>query len=242
MSEESHGGGIREKSRTTASIERMTELIGTASARPTAGVADVIRRLFLIYIKGDIMSEPVKNWSAQVEELAQTQLSKCYQCGKCTAGCPRADVMDLPPTRIMRAVQTGDILQAATAVSIWRCLSCLTCSARCPKNVEVAGVMDALRQISIENGCTNVEARKIVGFQKAFLRNIRRNGRTNETEMAVDFEARYTLSTFDVANVVRTGLLGPKMIARNKMHFNIGSPVKDKALVRRIFDKCKVEL
>ena len=188
------------------------------------------------------MTKPNKDWSKRVEELAHTRLNDCYQCGKCTAGCPRADVMDLPPTRIMRAAQTGDILNAARATSIWRCLSCLTCTARCPKSVEVAGVIDALRQISIETNTFSDESLKVVGFQKAFLRNVRRNGRTNETEMATDFEARYFFRRFDVMNVVRLGLLAPKMLARGKMHFKLGSPVKDKELVKRIFDRCGVEL
>ena len=179
---------------------------------------------------------------ARVEELAQTKLSDCYQCGKCTAGCPRGADMDLPPTRMMRAAQLGQIEEASKADSIWRCLSCLTCSARCPKSVNVSGVVDALRQFAVETNSVSPKSAKIIGFQKAFLRNVRRNGRTNEVEMASDFEIRYFFRRFDVMNVVNTGLLGPKMIARGKMHFAIGSPVTDKALVKRIFDKCKVEL
>lgn len=199
-------------------------------------------RNFVTFFKGDKMTKSNQDWAKRVEQIAHTRLNDCYQCGKCTAGCPRGDVMDMPPTRIMRATQTGDILGAARAASIWRCLSCLTCSARCPKSVEVASVIDALRQISIETNTFSDESLKVVDFQKAFLRNVRRNGRTNETEMATDFEARYFFKRFDVCNVVRLGLLAPKMVVRGKMHFKLGSPVKDKALVKRIFDKCGVEL
>ncbi|MDO5309751.1 MAG: 4Fe-4S dicluster domain-containing protein [Planctomycetia bacterium] len=180
--------------------------------------------------------------SARVEALANTRLSDCYQCGKCTAGCPRGDVMDMPPTRVMRAAQIGAIDQAAGSLAVWQCLSCLTCTARCPKSVEVAGVMDAMRQIGVEDNLTNPAAVKVVEFQKAFLRNVRRNGRTNETEMATDFEARYFFRRFDVVNALKTGMLAPKMLARKKLEFKLGSPVKDKALVKRIFDKCDVKL
>ena len=188
------------------------------------------------------MEKPDQDLCARVEELAHTRLNDCYQCGKCTAGCPRGDVMDMPPTRLMRAVQIGDVTAAAGADSIWRCLSCLTCSARCPKSVNVSSVIDALRQISIENGTLSPSAAKIVEFQKAFLRNIRRNGRTNEVEMASDFEIRYFFRRFDVINVLNTVKLAPKMTSRGKMHFKLGSPVKDKELVKRIFDKCGVKL
>ena len=61
------------------------------------------------------MSNPNPDLKARVEELANTRLSDCYQCGKCTAGCPRGDVMDVPPTRIMRAVQIGNVEGAARA-------------------------------------------------------------------------------------------------------------------------------
>lgn len=187
------------------------------------------------------MDKP-KDLKARVEELANTRLSDCYQCGKCTAGCPRGDSMDNPPTRLMRMTQTGDILLAAQSDSIWRCLSCLTCSARCPKSVNVSGVVDALRQIAVEANVESPKSAKVVEFQKAFLRNVRRNGRTNEVEMATDFEIRYFFRRFDVMNVLNTAALGPKMIARGKMHFALGSPVKDKALVERIFNKCGVKL
>ena len=61
-------------------------------------------------------------------------------------------------------------------------------------------------------------------------------------EMGVDFEVRYFLRRFDVMNALNTAALGPKMLTRGKMHFKLGSPVKDKALVKRIFEKCGVEL
>lgn len=188
------------------------------------------------------MTDPNQDWKARVEELAHTRLNDCYQCGKCTAGCPRGDAMDMPPTRLMRAAQIGDVLNAAQADSIWRCVSCLTCSARCPKSCNVSGVVDALRQIAMETGAVSPQSVKVAEFQKAFLRNIRRNGRTNEVEMATDFEVRYFFRRFDVMNVVKTGMLGPGMISRGKMHFKLGSPVKDKALVKRIFEKCDVQI
>ncbi len=188
------------------------------------------------------MATSSRDWTARVEELAHTRLRDCYQCGKCTAGCPQGAAMDLPPTRLMRTAQNGDVLEAARATSIWRCVSCLTCTARCPKSVEVAAVVDALRQIAVENNCLSEEAGKTIAFQKAFLRNVRRNGRTNELEMVADFEIRHFLRRFDVMGALKDATLGPKMLSRKKLHFKLGSPVKDKALVGRIFEKCGVEI
>ena len=66
------------------------------------------------------MSETQSQLVADVEKLAHTQVNDCYQCGKCTAGCPRGDVMDIGPTRLIRLVQTGEVLEAARAAEAGR--------------------------------------------------------------------------------------------------------------------------
>lgn len=187
------------------------------------------------------MSETQSRLVADVEKLAHTQVNDCYQCGKCTAGCPRGDVMDVGPTRLIRLVQTGAVLEAARAESIWQCVSCLTCSTRCPKSVNISGVVDALRQISVERGMTAKRFRRTVLFQQEFLRNIRRNGRTNELELVVFWKLLGFASDFNPLAALRDAHLGPKMFLRHKLHFMPGSPVRDKAVVRRIFDRCMAE-
>ena len=187
------------------------------------------------------MSETQSQLVADVEKLAHTQVNDCYQCGKCTAGCPRGDVMDIGPTRLIRLVQTGEVLEAARAESVWQCVSCLTCSTRCPKSVNISGVIDALRQISVEKRISAKRFNKTVLFQKEFLRNIRRNGRTNELELVVAWKLLGLASDLNPPAALRDAQLGPKMFFRHKLHFMPGSPVKDKAVVRRIFDRCMAE-
>lgn len=180
-----------------------------------------------------------------VEHLAHTKIADCYQCGKCTAGCPRGEKMVRTPSQLMRFVQTGLIEEAAKSVSIWQCVSCLTCSARCPKSVNVAGVIDALRQIAIEKKWFSKEiassVEKTIIFQQEFLRNIRRNGRTNELELVAAFKIRGFLRDLSIPQAFKDSMLGPKMLSKGKLHFKIGSPVQNKDLVRRIFDKCGVK-
>ncbi|GHT26726.1 hypothetical protein FACS18942_04720 [Planctomycetales bacterium] len=174
----------------------------------------------------------------RVEELAHTNVSKCYQCGKCSAGCPMGDQMDVLPSTLIRLVQIGDVKEAASSNAVWKCLACLTCSARCPKEVDIAGVIDALKQISIEKNCVHKDMKEIVLFQKSFLDTIRRNGRTNELELVAEYKIRGFLGNFNPFWALKDSLLGPAMLAKGKLHIGIGSPVKDKALVKRIFDKC----
>ncbi len=172
-----------------------------------------------------------------LESLAQTRFADCYQCGKCTAGCPRSARMDKTPNRLIRMVQLGDIDGALKAAAIWQCVSCETCTTRCPKNVDCAAVMDALRQVSYKRGMTSKEQDAVVLFQKAFLDSVRRNGRMNEIEMI----ARYKLEGF--AAIRRLGfllsgaMLAPRMKMRNKLHI-LGEKVRDRGVVRRIFARC----
>ena len=68
----------------------------------------------------------------QLEQATGNNYACCYQCGKCTAGCPAGGFMDNPPARIMRLVQAGYVEEAMQSDSLWYCIGCMTCTARCP--------------------------------------------------------------------------------------------------------------
>ena len=176
---------------------------------------------------------------SQIESLAHTKISDCYQCGKCSAGCPRAEQMDILPSTVIRLVQHGEVKKAASAASVWQCVACLTCSTRCPKSVNIAGVMDALKQISLEKKWVHLKQKRIVAFQRSFLNAVRRNGRINELEMVAEYKIRGFLGDGSPLKAMKDADLGLPMLLRNKLHVKLGSPVKDKALVKRIFAKCR---
>ena len=168
---------------------------------------------------------------------AETQVADCYQCGKCTAGCPMAEQMDLMPNAIMRLVQLGQEARAMACGAVWLCVACQTCTARCPQSVDPAGVMDALRQASVEEGAASATGQRTITFQKAFLDNIRRNGRLNELELVGQFKALGFLKSFDLKILMEDAMLAPRMLARDKLHFVPGR-AGDRAIVRRIFERC----
>jgi len=104
---------------------------------------------------------------AQIEELSGEDVSKCYQCGKCTAGCPMAEKMDLPPSMVMRYMQLelSDDLKKAT--SRWDCVGCLVCGSRCPKFCNPGAVMEALRMEDMRSGSRDEVIEKLpVNFVK----------------------------------------------------------------------------
>lgn len=92
---------------------------------------------------------------AKVEKISGQKLLACYQCGKCSAGCPMAAHMDILPNQIIRMAQLGMQKQLLSSRSIWLCVSCLTCNSRCPKNIRIAEVMESLRETALQNGQRN---------------------------------------------------------------------------------------
>ncbi len=85
----------------------------------------------------------------KVEEISGQNLRACYQCGKCSAGCPMVDSMDILPNQVIRLVQLGMEHEAVSCETIWLCASCVMCYARCPRGVDLSRVMEALRQIAL---------------------------------------------------------------------------------------------
>src|SRR5512143_770053 len=84
----------------------------------------------------------------RVNALAHETTELCYHCHKCTAGCPVSYAMTYGPDRVLRMVQLGQAEAALASQDIWLCAGCETCGARCPNDIDIAHVMDALRQIA----------------------------------------------------------------------------------------------
>ncbi len=93
----------------------------------------------------------------RIKEISGQDVRACYQCGKCSAGCPVASAMDLMPNQILRLIQLGEHERALASRTIWLCASCNTCTARCPKSVDPARLMDALRTILTREGTSHLQ-------------------------------------------------------------------------------------
>ncbi len=83
----------------------------------------------------------------RVETLSGQNLLACYQCGRCSAGCPVVEEMDIIPSEVIRLLQLGQMDEVLSSKTIWTCASCLQCASRCPKGVEFSNICDALRAI-----------------------------------------------------------------------------------------------
>lgn len=106
------------------------------------------------------ISESNRELTAEIEELSGENVYSCYQCGKCSAGCPFTEEMDLMPNQVIRKVQFGDesVLEAETP---WVCASCLSCEVDCPKGNNVPAIMEGIREISLRQNIDEVDLKRM---------------------------------------------------------------------------------
>ena len=104
---------------------------------------------------------------AKVEELSGQNLLACYQCGKCSAGCPAISEMDILPNQIIRFAQLGLKDELLNSKSIWICASCMTCNVRCPKGINIAEVIEAIRQILLRKREDHVKVKNLSDSERA---------------------------------------------------------------------------
>ncbi|MBK5092488.1 MAG: 4Fe-4S dicluster domain-containing protein [Actinobacteria bacterium] len=154
------------------------------------------------------------------------KVRSCYQCKKCSAGCPVAFAMDLLPHEVMRMVVYGQEARLLGSSTIWLCASCETCSTRCPNEIDIAGVMDGLRRMAVDEGVIPAEP-EIAAFHKSFLAGIKLAGKTNEPVLIGAYKA-LSRRVFDDLG------LGAVMLAKRKIKL-LPRTVKDRRAVRRIF-------
>ena len=83
----------------------------------------------------------------RIEELSGENVFACYQCGRCSAGCPVASEMDILPNQVIRLVQMGLQDEVVRSKTLFLCASCFTCQSRCPKGIDMARVMEAVRHL-----------------------------------------------------------------------------------------------
>lgn len=171
--------------------------------------------------KNEILSEVNRRSGANVLE--------CYQCGKCVSTCPVSNYMDYPPRETMQMIKLGLKNELLMANSSWFCLTCSACSGRCPREIDIPAVMEAIRHIAIEENYINdsKKVKEIRKFHEIFLDMVKRYGRNYELRMMAEFNIR-------TRNLFKDMHLAPKALLKGKIPLGV-KPMKSAKAIQRMY-------
>ena len=177
----------------------------------------------------------------EIAKEAGVNLKDCYQCGKCTAGCPLAESMDLVPREVIRYLQLGAIDVVLEAKTPWICAQCVVCSSRCPQSVDICSVMRAVRLASKHAGKRPLPEADI--FDDEFIANVRAHGVSNEQYLAAAYNVKSGHFAQDMGNATRMlkrGMVGVAM-HNTKGRANVAALV-DRALAADAARRAQADL
>jgi heterodisulfide reductase subunit C len=177
-----------------------------------------------------VQKEKAEGILKAVQEASGVDLSICFQCKKCTSGCPVSKLVKSPPSEIMRRLHLDAGDELLDSDILWMCVSCETCSARCPMGIDVAAVMDALRQFAVAKGASKKEG-NVSLFNWAFLKTVQMFGRTYDIAMIAAYKIGSRKFMGDTEKF-------PSMLKKRKIAL-LPPFGGDRKVTKRIFKKAK---
>ena len=166
-----------------------------------------------------------KKFLQKLEERG-VDVQACFQCGRCSAGCPITEFFDLTTMEVVRLAAYGMEERLLDSKAIWLCAACETCATRCPNDIEIAALMDILRELAERRGIEPAETR-VQTFHQCFLSSIEHWGRAYE----VGLIAGYKMKTKDFMGDMKVGM---KMFSQGKLSLKPHS-IKGKSEIKKIF-------
>ena len=157
------------------------------------------------------------------------RVSRCLQCGTCTASCPVSYAMDIPPRQVIALYRAGHIAEILRSRTIWICASCYMCTTRCPQAIKITDLLYALKRTAMEAGLYP-ERFPVYRLSSAFVANVRKYGRNHEPSLVV----RYHLLQ-NPRELLRLVRLGWAMLRRGRVKL-LPHKIKGAAAIKAILD------
>ena len=161
------------------------------------------------YLDSNVQGITDADFSQKVKEASGANIDRCYQCLTCNLGCPVTFAMDYLPNQLVRMVQLGLKQPVLTSATIWVCANCEACVTRCPNEVDIPGLMNALREMALHEEVA-LKERNIAVFHQVFLSTIKQWGRQQELPMLLHCK----LKTKDFFSDLGLGI---KMLLKGKL-------------------------
>jgi len=171
-------------------------------------------------------------FTQEIAARSHAHLERCYQCNACSSGCPSAYQMDFEPHRFLRMVQLGLKDTVLNSNTYWICLSCETCATRCPNDIDIVLVMDAVREISLREkrkGSTRLPL-----FHRTFLGMVKAFGKVYELGLILVYTI-FSGNIFKLKSLFNDAILGVKMFIRGKLAI-FPARIKGRARIKRMFE------
>ncbi len=185
-----------------------------------------------------------KSFLREVADRSGQNLSACYQCRRCAAGCPVGEETGVTPDRLIRLILLGEQEEALSNLLVWQCVACYTCGTRCPNNIQTARITETLKQMSKAAHLEPLRPR-IADFHNAFMKAAGHFGRFNEIEGMGIYEAKTALRELKhgrvgavIDEMKSQAKLGRKMMKKKRMHFKLDK-VKNVSEVKALYRRAK---
>jgi heterodisulfide reductase subunit C2 len=167
----------------------------------------------------------------EMEKASGQKISGCYQCYRCTLGCPVVKEMDIYPHRVMRYISLGERERVLASKTVWTCLQCTTCSVRCPNDIDIAHVFDTVRKIRMrEYKGAEEDTWK---FDRYFLESVQKHGRLYEIEALLRYKV-------DKKNFFEDTGMGMGMFLKGRLGV-LPHNIRDRKEFKEIFRKIEAE-
>jgi quinone-modifying oxidoreductase subunit QmoC len=133
-------------------------------------------------------------------------LTTCIQCGTCSGACPVSAFMDHTPRRLIAMIGAERKEQVLASNTYWYCASCYQCTVRCPRDIDIAGLMYALKRYSMWK---NEYQKDLIGpvFSETFVKTILDSGRSYEPVLATSYLFTYGVPELLQEAATATGLM-----------------------------------
>ena len=140
------------------------------------------------------------------------RIRECIQCGTCSASCPSSAAMEYGPREIIASLRAGMLDRVLNANTVWLCVSCYSCTVRCPAGIPFTDVMYELKRLESEKGLCKKEPAGAI-MARAFAETVDRYGRNAEVELL----RKYYLRTRPLAALAQV-FLALKLFFRGRLH------------------------